>query len=226
MAAGFEIEIKSLLGNKENADALRERLSQQFPAIRLTSKNRQLNHYFQGGDFSKLREKLGTRIPADHKEAFENILSKGKNHSVRTRQLDSSVILVIKASIDDTTSSNGISRMEFEVTFPNLALEALDQILLDADFTYQAKWSREREQYEAEGLTVCFDKNAGYGYLAEFEKVVPTAEEAEATRDELRRIMEQLAVAELPQDRLERMFAYYNGHWPQCYGTDKVFTIE
>jgi len=159
MAAGFEIEIKSLLGSKENASTLIERLFALFPQAKLVSKNNQLNHYFTGGDFVKLREKFTEHIPADHKEAFENILRVGKKHSVRTRQLDETVILVIKASIDDTTSANGISRMECEVAFPELTLDALDQLLLEAGFTYQAKWSREREQYETDEMTLCIDKN-------------------------------------------------------------------
>lgn len=226
MAAGFEIEIKSLLGSEENASALRERFIALFPQARLASKNKQLNHYFQGGDLVKLREKFVERIPADHKESFENILRVGKNHSVRTRQLDESVILVIKASIDDTTSSNGISRMECEVTLSDMTLDELDQLLLEADFVYQAKWSREREQYETGDFTLCVDKNAGYGYLAEFEKVIPDATEAEATRDSLRSMMVKLDVEELSQERLERMFAFYNAHWPEYYGTDKVFVVE
>ncbi|MDP3957048.1 MAG: hypothetical protein Q8Q10_00910 [bacterium] len=226
MAAGFEIEIKSLLGSKENADTLKERFVVLFPQARLTSKNKQLNHYFEGGDFVKLQEKFIGCVPIDHKEAFENILRVGKNHSVRTRQLDETVILVIKASIDDTTSSNGISRMECEVTFPEFTLDELDRLLLEADFSYQAKWSREREQYEADEITLCIDKNAGYGYLAEFEKVIPDAKDAEAARDALRNVMGKLGAQELAQDRLERMFAFYNAHWPEYYGTDKVFTLE
>lgn len=226
MAAGFEIEIKSLLGNKEKADALRDRFLLMFPDAHRASKNSQLNHYFQGGNYQKLRDKLQGLIPEDHQEAFENILTKGKNHSVRTRQLDSSIILVIKASIDDMSSSNGISRMEFEADFPNFTLEELDQILLDSDFTYQAKWSREREQYDSEEVTVCIDKNAGYGYVAEFEKLVSDVERAEEVRNELRSIMKQLVAEELPQERLERMFAYYNKHWSEYYGTDKFFVVE
>ncbi len=38
--------------------------------------------------------------------------------------------------------------------------------------------------------------------------------------------MKEVGVAELPQDRLERMFAYYNLHWPEYYGTENIFTIE
>jgi adenylate cyclase class IV len=73
---------------------------------------------------------------------------------------------------------------------------------------------------------VCFDKNAGYGYLAEFEKIVPHAEALAAARAEIDAVMSELEVEELPQDRLARMFAFYNEHWPEYYGTDKTFTIE
>jgi len=38
--------------------------------------------------------------------------------------------------------------------------------------------------------------------------------------------MAALGVQELPNARLERMFTYYNQHWQEYYGTDKVFTIE
>jgi hypothetical protein len=38
--------------------------------------------------------------------------------------------------------------------------------------------------------------------------------------------MKELGVKELDQKRLERMFAFYNTHWPEYYGTDKIFTIE
>jgi len=39
-------------------------------------------------------------------------------------------------------------------------------------------------------------------------------------------LMAELGVAELPQDRLARMFDFYNQNWPDYYGTDKTFTIE
>jgi len=35
--------------------------------------------------------------------------------------------------------------------------------------------------------------------------------------------MAKLGATELTQDRLERMFAYYNANWPAYYGTEKVF---
>ena len=41
-----------------------------------------------------------------------------------------------------------------------------------------------------------------------------------------RDVMEKLGAEELAQERLERMFTFYNAHWPEYYGTDNVFTIE
>ena len=116
--------------------------------------------------------------------------------------------------------------MEYEITFPNLTLDQLDQILLDSDFQYQAKWSRKREEYKYKDMTVCIDKNAGYGYLAEFEKVVTEPSMFEQVKQELRDEMSRLGVEELSQDRLERMFEYYNNNWREYYGTEKTFTIE
>jgi len=49
--------------------------------------------------------------------------------------------------------------------------------------------------------------------------------ELESARQEVRALMEQCGVQELQQDRLERMFAFYNAHWGEYYGTDKVFTV-
>jgi hypothetical protein len=38
--------------------------------------------------------------------------------------------------------------------------------------------------------------------------------------------MAELGVEELLQDRLERMFAHYNEHWQEYYGTDRTFIIQ
>ena len=221
----FEIEIKSLLGSKENADKLKKDLKKIDPDLKLKSQNKQLNHYFIDGDTDLLYQKMTKHISKRSREKFKKILTEGKEHSIRTRKLDDTIILVVKASIDDTTSSNGISRMEFESEV-DMSLDELDKILLDCGFSYQAKWSREREEYESKGMNICIDKNAGYGYLAEFEKVVENVDALEEIKGSLRDIMQKLEVEELPQDRLERMFAHYNENWSDYYGTDKIFIIK
>ena len=45
-------------------------------------------------------------------------------------------------------------------------------------------------------------------------------------REEVRALMEELGVEELSQERLERMFAFYNANWQDYYGTDKIFIVE
>lgn len=222
----YEIEIKSLLGSEENAKALVERMRILDPALRLIGESNQLNHYFIAGESEKIFEKISPLLAPEKIASLKKILLEGKNISVRTRQANDQVILVVKASIDDTTSSNGTARIEFESVFPTLSLESLDELLLDAGCTFQAKWSRDRKEYAFRDIVVCIDRNAGYGYLAEFEKIVGNGEEAEQVKSGLRSTMQELGAEELPQDRLERMFTHYNEHWSEYYGTDKTFTIE
>lgn len=225
--AHFEIEIKSLLGDAAKADAFREKLFQLPTGAKLKGKNSQLNHYFVMDDAQALFAAVAQYFSLEHQESLKKVLFEGKKHSLRTREVDGKVLLVVKASIgDDGSSSNGISRMEFEQAVPNVSLDELDEVLLNAGLKYQAKWSREREEYELGDVSVCLDKNAGYGYLAEFEKVIQDASEAGETKRQLFELMKELGVEELPQDRLERMFAHYNSHWNEYYGTDNVFVIE
>lgn len=221
----FEIEIKTLLGEKAYADALKAKMVELDPTCALTSQNKQLNHYFEGGDLGALFEKTEHLFSPETKEKFRHIAEKGTNFSVRTRQRDDEVLLVVKASVGEDSSSNGVSRLEFEESV-SVSLDALDALVQDAGFTYQAKWSREREEYAYKGANVCIDRNAGYGYLAEFEKVVHDESVLDQVRNEIDVLMEELGVEELAQDRLERMFAFYNTNWPDYYGTDKTFIIE
>ena len=222
----YEIEIKSLLGSPENASLLRKKLMEVDASATLVSQNKQLNHYFVGGDVNVLYEKTAHFFSQKGKDHFKKVITDGDNFSVRTRLLNDTVLLVVKASIDDTTSENGVSRIEFESEVKGTTLGELDQMLLDAGFSYQAKWSREREEYKCKGTNVCLDKNAGYGYLAEFEQIVDDTSKVQSVQIELRSLMQELGVEELAQDRLERMFAHYNENWGEYYGTDKIFVIK
>jgi predicted adenylyl cyclase CyaB len=165
----YEVEIKSLLGAKENADALIQKLKAD-PSFVFHGEHKQLNHYFTSGDLNTLYENAEMHIEESKRDMFKQLCYDAKEFSVRTRKADDKVILVIKASVDDTTSSNGTARLEFESNV-NMSLEDLDKILLESGFEYQAKWSRERQEYAYKGMNVSIDKNAGYGYLAEFEKI-------------------------------------------------------
>jgi adenylate cyclase class IV len=221
----YEIEIKSLLGTPEEAQRVRDAMVEVDPDTELIDENAQLNHYFTGGDIRALIDAVSPLLTGEQLERLQDIASRGREFSVRTREVNGTVYVVVKASVDDTTSENGISRIEFQEPVDR-TLDELDNMILDAGYEYQAKWSRQREEYSCSGATVCLDKNAGYGYLAEFERVVEREDEADQAKGQLYQLMEQLGVEELSQERLQRMFEYYNQHWPEYYGTDKIFTVK
>ena len=221
----YEIEIKSLLGSKEKADELIQKMKENDPSFAELGGHRQLNHYFVGGDLSLLYRNLVSFIAPEKQDAFKQITHQAKDYSIRTRNADGKVIFVMKASVDDTTSSNGTARMEFE-SLVELSLDELDKIVLDSGFEYQAKWSRERQDFKYQGMNVSIDRNAGYGYLAEFENVIDDKSKADEAKSLIRSKMDELGIAELAQDRLERMFDYYNKNWRDYYGTEKTFVIE
>lgn len=223
MSEIYEIEIKTLLGNEDNANSFRNKITDKKGE--LISKNKQLNHYFILKDQELFKEKIGELILEDNKDRFENILEKGDGFSVRTREVDGKVILVIKATVGEDQSANGVVRMEFEQEV-GVSLEELDKKLLESGLEYQAKWSREREEYKVGDINICLDKNAGYGYLAEFESIVDTDETQQEVKDEIYSLMREFEVEELQQDRLARMFDYYNSNWEKYYGTDNIFVIE
>lgn len=224
--SSYEIEIKSLLGDKMKADKLIADMQSLDPNTKLVGENTQLNHYFEGGDVHELYEKAKELFNVKQQKKLKSVIEEGSNFSIRTREINSEVRLVLKASIGDDTSANGVSRIEFDEAVPEIMLDDLDRMLLDAGFSYQAKWSRERQEYACKDVNVCIDRNAGYGYLAEFEKVVDDKDSSDVIEREIRELMSALACDELPQDRLERMFAHYNENWPDYYGTDNTFVIE
>lgn len=226
----YEIEIKSLLGGKEKADELLSKMKAIDPGLIEVGSHKQLNHYFVGGNLKTLYEKVKEFLTEEEQKRLLDISEKAKDFSVRTRQADGKIILVIKASVDDTTSSNGTARLEFEAKLNNFTLNKLDQLLLDAGFAYQAKWSRERQDYlyhpKNRQISVSIDKNAGYGFLSEFEVVVNDESKTEEVKNFIRESMNELGITELNQDRLGRMFEYYNKNWEQYYGTENIFNIE
>lgn len=221
----FEIEIKTLLGEKANADKLKEKMLQLDPTCVCTSKNRQLNHYFAGGDINTLYTKTEHLFVGAQHDKFKVIAERGTDFSIRTRQRDDEVLLVIKASVDEGDSANTVKRMEFEEPV-GISLDELDELLLGAGYSYLSKWSREREEYTYKDAVVCIDRNGGYGYLAEFEKIVEDESTIEDVRASLQSLMEELDVAELDQERLARMFDFYNKNWPDYYGNNNTFVIE
>lgn len=226
----YEVEIKSLLGSPERAEKVRQAMKKVDPSTHLTSENKQLNHYFEGGDLKALAEYFSPQFPEETRQKFLDLVNRAKTYSVRTRDKDGEIILVVKVAVDDTTSENGISRMELENKMdPSSGIKSIDQLdklITATGFKVQAKWSRERQEYLCKGVNVTLDRNAGYGWLAEFELVVDDQSKVADANHTIRNLMQELGVEELAQDRLDRMFKHYNENWKRYYGTDKIFVVE
>lgn len=198
-----------------------------FPATKHSYSESQKNHYFEGGNLKTLGEVFAEYISPEETVRLQDIEKNAKSFSVRTRGTIDETILVVKATMNTETSSNGTARIEWEVDLAPMPIEKMDELVLRAGFQYQAKWSREREEYQLNHDTaLCIDRNAGYGYVAEFERVINDESQIESTRAELLGMIESLGFEELAQDRLARMFDFYNQHWREYYGTEKVFTVE
>lgn len=224
MQENYEIEVKSLLVTKEKADSLREAILNR--GGKKVEEEGQLNHYFLVSDLSDLNKIKNDLQLGEKEHQFNKIILGGHKVSVRTREKDKGkAIFVIKASVDDTTSENGISRIELEKK-TEMTIDELDGLLLGSGLTYQSKWSRFRELYKLDDMEITIDKNAGYGYMAEFEIAVDEKSKIGEAKKKIDLIMKELDSEELPQDRLERMFEFYNKNWRDYYGTDKTFVIN
>lgn len=224
-----ELEIKCLLGTQANADAFLIKLEKHgVDTNTLVKPERQLNHYFSGGNVLDIYNKVSSQMPMKDAEALHHLCMYGRNHSVRTRSIlpGDQTILVMKSSNNTDTATHSVTRLEFEYTFPGMTLEELDRILLDLGWEYLSKWSRIRTWYHVRDIDICLDQNAGYGYVAEFETVLAPGEDAIAAEARIRGLMDQLGVYELDQAKLEQMFAHYNQNWPDYYGSDRTFDMS
>ncbi len=223
----YEIEVKVLLGHEEAAKLLLQQVEQAWLAPKLIGENAQLNHYFVHDKAEDFLNHVEEHIEGEEKEKFHHIMMTGKRHSIRTREVEGDTLLVVKASVDDTTSENGVARLEWEYVFPKKPIEEVDRLVLASGGEYQAKWSRKRQEYKlGNGMHLCLDKNAGYGYLAEFEKITHDLQWVDAIKSEILSLISKLWHKELDQGRLARMFDHYNKNWKNYYGTENVFTIE
>ena len=151
----YEIEIKSLLGTKDNAQRLIDKMKSVDADTMLVNHNKQLNHYFVGGDVENLYNDLKNLFGGEVQKKLKQMIKEGSDFSIRSREAGGVVKLVLKASIGDDTSANGVSRIEFEEEVRGVSFNELDQRVLDSGFSYQAKWSRERQEYVCKDINVC-----------------------------------------------------------------------
>lgn len=223
----FEVEAKTLLGEEAHARAFEARLREADPELQEIARSSQLNHYFQANHQGRhLFHQVVDLIAPEDQGALSEMLTMYSEFSLRTRKENNVISLVIKAAKTGEDKDHALARAEGQYVVATNDLLELDNAILSAGYTYLSKWSRDRVEYRYKNYTVTIDKNAGYGYLAEIEKVVANEAEAESAKAAILQELAHLGYEELPQDRLGRMFAFYNEHWPEYYQTDKTFNVE
>lgn len=223
-----EIEIKCLLWTQEHANLFIDKLTALWVNTQwFITPERQLNHYFTWWNVLDIYDRLGSRMPSQDQEALHHICTYWHHHSVRTRNIlpGDRTILVIKSSNNHDSSTHSVSRLEFEYEFPDMNLEELDREMLDIGREFLSKRSRIRTNYQVDDISICLDQNAGYGYVVEFETIIHGDESKTEAEDRLRVFMKKLDIYEIDQATLEKMFAYYNAHRKEYYGTNRIFSL-
>ncbi len=221
----YEVEIKALIADKQSIDKLIKRLKKMDDKFVLLRKEVQLNHYFQLGDIPKLIDSLHDYLETPDIKLLQNIHEKATSVSIRTREKNRVTIILVKGSMDKTDAAHSHRRMEFEKEL-QISIDVLDSILINSGFGVEAKWSATRKMYKFLDSTVDIMFTPGYGYVIEIEKVLFNEKDIESARSDIEELMNKLQLKQLSGERLARMYAYYNRHWQEYYGTNKVFTIE
>ncbi|MCL5782230.1 MAG: hypothetical protein M1459_02635, partial [Patescibacteria group bacterium] len=132
MAKNYEVEVKSLLGTAERAKKLKHDLLKHVKGVKLLSQEKQLNHYFNPpADLATFAKEVASVLPDERRTEFEELVNDSRKISVRTRQSNTGVLLVLKISVGDDTSDNGVRRVEFEQKV-SMSLDELDKVLISA----------------------------------------------------------------------------------------------
>lgn len=227
VAQQFEVEVKTLLGDQAAVDAFLEKLRAADPALEQTGASSQLNHYFDdSGDPAELSDAVKPALEPSDYESFRHILESSKSFALRTRQDSEGVKLVVKAAKDGEDVQHAVERLEGEYLTDQTEIGQLDELIQGAGYGFLSKWSRDRWEFRYKDYTVTVDRNAGYGYVAEFERIVTEQSATATVKQAILAELADLGVEELSQERVGRMFAHYNEHWPEYYRTDKTFVIE
>lgn len=222
----YEVEVKTLLGDDATTQTFIRKLQQSDPDATVKATSDQLNHYFdKAGDPAKLLEVVKGALSEGDWKAFSDIVSQSQSFALRTRQ-DDKVRLVIKAAKTGDDEQHALERLEGEYVTAAASIDELDAIIQQAGYGFLSKWSRARTEYAYKDYNVCIDRNAGYGYVAEIEKIVSDQTAAAEARKEILAELDSLGFEELSQERVGRMFAHYNDRWPEYYRTDKTFNVS
>ncbi len=221
----FEVEVKALLENQQIKDEFVTRLRRSDRDLKITKQSGQLNHYFdRNGDPKRLLSAVKPLLSASNFKGLWDIIRSSSRFALRTRK-DTNVRLIVKAAQAGEDEQHAITRLEGDYLATTESIDTLDQLILNSGYNFLSKWSRHRTEYLYKDYTICLDRNAGYGYMVEIEKVVDTQEAIIQARDAIFKELADLDLSELSQERIGRMFDFYNQHWRDYYGTKKTFVV-
>jgi adenylate cyclase class IV len=213
----YEVEIRCLIPDPDRE------IQNLGLTIDKTAEYNQLNDYYVDGDIHQLAQNVQPVITKAQAKTLAEIIKNHNTFSVRARQNNDEVFFIVKAT-NGTSANHGVQRAEFEVPVAQ-TLDQLKDIITASGYTVQARWMAHRTLYRiSNGITLNSYFCAGYGYGAEFELVVEAGQQANA-ETRVRDFAEQLGLEPVDPALMERMFAHYNAHWQEYYGTKKVFTL-
>ncbi len=225
-AQQYEVEVKVLLSDEKVADDFLAQLTDADPGFTKTKETNQLNHYFKSdGNKEKLLANIAPSLTMSDRDSLKSMFESYEDVTIRTRDANGSQILAVKAAKKGYDKDHALVRAEGDYETTAKTIDGLDAKVLAAGYNYLSKWSRWRRTYRYKDFTVMIDRNAGYGFVAEIESVVNDENQAHIAKDKILAELHELGFDELSQDRLGRMFAHYNQHWPEYYQTDKTFVI-
>lgn len=220
----YEVEVKCLLGEGQ-ARGLPEKIRDTGITVEQYAQYKQLNDYFIGGNMDRLAENLRGLLGKANTDELSEVARNYDTFSVRARQSGDKVTFIVKAT-NGGSANHGAQRREFEVAV-NVSLEELHKPILASGYKIQARWMADRKLYKlGNGIALDSYFSPGYGYQAEFEKIVHDKKRASEAETEVRNFVQSIGLEPIDPSRIERMFDYYNAHWHEYYGTDKTFRID
>lgn len=143
-----------------------------------------------------------------------------KKLDFRIRRTDKESFLILKKGWmhDD-------DREEVEIKFDKKDFLTLDKLITDLGYKYDTKWYRKRIEYKYKNFNIDIDFNAGYGWLAEIEKLVKD-ENADKAKKEIIDFASEIGLKPTPKSTFDKMYKFYKKNWKHYYDSKEVFSLE
>ena len=93
-------------------------------------------------------------------------------------------------------------------------------------YKYDTKWYRKRLEYKLKSFNITIDFNAGYGWVAEIEKVVKNNNEVEKAKKDISDFAKEVGIEPATKELFNKMYTYYKKNWKKYYTTKTTFDIN